>query len=103
MEDMKCLMHHLKGEVNDAKCYVKDALAIKGTNPETADLYYRLSGEELTHMSALHKDAVRMIEEYRREKGEPPEPMMVLYKYLHEQAMDEMESVGVLREMYKKM
>lgn len=103
MEDIKCLMRHLKDEVKDAKCYIKDALAVKATNPETADLYYRLSGEELTHMNALHKDVVRLMEDYRREKGDVPESMMVLYQYLHGEAMEEVERVSVLREMYKKM
>lgn len=103
MEDIKCLMRHVKEEVDDARHYIKDALAIKGTNPETASLYYQLSGEEITHMNTLHKEVVRMIEVYRREKGAVPEPMMVLYKYLHEEAMDELERVSALREMYKKM
>lgn len=54
-------------------------------------------------MNALHKDVVRLMEDYRREKGDVPEGMMVLYKYLHGEAMEEVERVSVLREMYKKM
>nr|DAM33508.1 MAG TPA: hypothetical protein [Caudoviricetes sp.] len=103
MEDIKGLMRHVREEVADAKHYIKDALAVKATNPETADLYYRLSGEELTHMNALHKDVVRLIDDYRREKGYAPEGMMPLYKYLHEEAVEEAERVSVLQEMYKKM
>ena len=47
MEDWESLMHHIKDEVADAKRYIKDALDIRATDPETADTYYRLSGEEL--------------------------------------------------------
>lgn len=53
-------------------------------------------------MTARHKDVVRLIENYRKEKGEVPEPMMILYKYLHGEAMEEAEKVGILQAMYKK-
>ncbi len=102
MENWEKLMHHIKDEVKDARCYIQDAMETRATDPETADLYYRLSGEELNHMTALHKDVVRLIENYRKEKGEVPEPMMILYKYLHREAMEEAEKVGILQAMYKK-
>ena len=102
MKEVKVLMHHIKDEVKDARCYIQDAMETRATDPETADLYYRLSGEELNHMTALHKDVVRLIENYRKEKGEVPEPMMILYKYLHGEAMEEAEKVGILQAMYKK-
>lgn len=101
MENWEKLMHHIKDEVKDARCYIQDAMETRATDPETADLYYRLSGEELNHMTALHKDVVRLIENYRKEKGEVPEPMMILYKYLHGEAMEEAEKVGILQTMYK--
>lgn len=102
MENWEKLMHHIKDEVKDARCYIQDAMEARATDPETADLYYRLSGEELNHMTVLHKDVVRLIENYRKEKGEVPEPMMILYKYLHGEAMEEAEKVGILQAMYKK-
>lgn len=102
MDNWEKLMRHIRDEVEDAKCYIKDALEARASDPETADLYYRLSGEELNHMTAINKDLVRIITDYRREKGEAPEPMMTLYRYLHDEAMEEVEKVGVLQEMYKK-
>ena len=102
MENWEKLMHHIRGEVKDARCYIQDAMEARATDPETADLYYRLSGEELNHMTVLHKDVVRLIENYRKEKGEVPEPMMILYKYLHGEAMEEAEKVGILQAIYKK-
>ena len=102
MEDIKCLMRHVREEVADAKHYIKDALAVKTTNPETADLYYRLSGEELTHMNTLHKDVVRLIGEHRREHGEPPSDMMAVYEYLHKRAIEKAGEVGALQGMYRR-
>lgn len=102
MEDWERLMHHIKDEVADAKRYIKDALEIRATDPETADTYYRLSGEELNHMNSLHKEVVRIIESCRREKGETPASMLILYRYLHGEAVEEAEKVGILQAMYKK-
>lgn len=102
MEDWERLMHHIKDEVADAKRYIKDALEVRATDPETADTYYRLSGEELNHMNSLHKEVVRIIENCRREKGETPASMLVLYRYLHGEVVKEAEKVGILQAMYKK-
>ena len=53
-------------------------------------------------MNLLHKDVVRHIEAYKRQKGEPPEGMKALYEYLHKRAINDAEEVGVLQGMYKK-
>ncbi len=88
--------------MDDAHTYAELALEYKETDPETAELFYKLSGEEMTHMNALHKAVVRRIEEYRRQKGEPPEAMMAVYEYLHKRDIERAENVGVLQGMYKK-
>ena len=43
-----------------------------------------------------------MIQQYRKEKGEPPEKMMFVYEYLHEKQMAIAKEVKVLQEMYKE-
>ena len=78
------------------------ALEYKTTDPETAELFYRLSGEEMNHMNALHKDVVRRIDDYRRKKGEPSEAMTAVYDYLHKKMIGQAEEVGVLQAMFKK-
>lgn len=102
MKEIKMLMEHIEDELGDAQTYAKLALEYKSADPELADLFYKLSGEEMNHMNALHKAVVAHIEDYRRKKGEPPEAMMAVYEYLHKRDIEKAEEVGVLQAMYKK-
>ena len=100
MKEMKLLMEHIEDELDDAHTYAKLALEYKSYDTELSDLFYRLSGEEMNHMNALHKAVVDHIEDYSRKKGEPPEAMMAVYEYLHKRDIERAEEVGVLRGMY---
>lgn len=101
MKEVKLLMEHIEDEIRDAHTYAQLAVEYKEREPEMAELFYRLSQEEMSHMSMLHKEAVKLIENYRREKGQPPEDMMVVYEYLHKRHMCEAEKVGVVQGLYK--
>lgn len=96
------LMEHVLEEMCDAYNYAKMAMECKDFDTETAELLYKLSGEEVNHANALHKNVVRLIDAHRREKGEPPADIMVVYEYLHKLAIEKAERVGVLQGMYKK-
>lgn len=102
MREIELLMHHVEDELKDAHTYARMALEYKTTDPETAELFYRLSGEEMNHMNALHKDVVRRIDDYRRKNGEPSEAMTAVYEYLHKKMIGQAEEVGVLQAMFKK-
>lgn len=102
MKEIKMLMEHIDDELDDAHTYAKLAVEHKAVDPELAELFYKLSGEEMNHMNALHKAVVSHIEDYRRKKGEPPEAMMAVYEYLHKRDIEKAEEVGVLQAMYKK-
>ena len=102
MKEIKLLMEHIEDELEDAHTYAELALEYKEADPETAELFYKLSGEEMNHMNALHKASVSHIEEYRKQKGEPPEAMMAVYEYLHKRDVERAEKIGVLQNMYKR-
>ena len=102
MQEVKLLMEHIEDELDDARTYATLALEYRASDPEMAELFYKLSGEEMNHMNLLHKDVVRHIDAYKRQKGEPPEGMKSLYEYLHKRAICEAEKVGVLQGMYKR-
>ena len=102
MKEIKELEDHIGEELHDAKKYIKCALHYKEENKELADLYATLSQEEMGHMEKLHKMAVSMIEEYRKEHGEPPADMLAVYNYVHEKHINKAKEVKMMIAMYKE-
>lgn len=101
MEVIKKLEDQIGSEIHDAKHYIKCALKYKDERKELADLYYTLANEEMDHMNRLHKQVVMIIEDYRKEKGEPPADMMAVYNYVHEKHIDKAAEVKSLITLYK--
>ena len=62
MKEIKLLMEHIEDEPEDAHTYAELAVEYKHDDPELADLFYRLSGEEMNHMNALHKRDIERAE-----------------------------------------
>lgn len=52
-------------------------------------------------MSLLHDQVVRIIEEYKRIKGDPPPGMMAIYDYLHEQHIEHAGKTKAKQMLYK--
>ena len=101
MEIIKCLSEKIEDELQDAADYVDLAIKWKQDEPETADLFYALSIEEMGHMDKLHTEVTELIEEYRKENGEPPKGMMTLYEYLHEKHIATATQIKIKQAMYK--
>lgn len=102
MKIIKILSEHIEDELEDACTYIKLALEYKDTEPEVAQLFYKLSGEEMEHMEALHKRVAACIERYKQAKGEAPAGMLALYEFLHKREIDKAENIVALQNLYKK-
>lgn len=101
MKIIKCLSEQIEDELRDAQKYIDLAMKWKTDEPDTADLFYDLSVEEMGHMEKLHQEVSELIEDYRKEHGEPPKDMMVLYEYLHEKHIGTATQIKVKQGMYK--
>ena len=84
MKKIAKLSEYIKEEIEDANKYIDAALACRENDRDAADMYLRLAEEELTHMTMLHKQGVRVIELYKRDGAEVPPVMQARYDILHE-------------------
>ena len=101
MKIIKVLSEYIEEEIGDAEKYAECALKVKEEFPQVGELFFMLSGEELTHMDRLHNEVKRLIEEHRLQKGEPPKEMMAIYNFLHDKFINEVKGVKILQEMYQ--
>ena len=98
---IKCLADQITDELEDAEKYIDLAMKWKTEQPETAELFAELSAEELGHMEKLHAAVLELIIKYKKEHGEEPEGMMVLYNYLHEKNIAAATEIKVKQGMYQ--
>ena len=101
MQDIKDLSEDIEEELCDAEKYSKKARKIKDTRPTLAANYLKLSTEEMGHAALLHSDIVSMIEEYRKEHGDPPERMLGRYDYIHEKFIEKSNYIKALQTILK--
>lgn len=92
----------IEEEIEDAKTYAIAALKYKDEYPEQARTLDTISRQELDHMSMLHKDVVTLIENYRREHGDPPPEMQARYDYLHERHIKRAVEAKNLQTMFRE-
>ena len=101
MKIIKILSKKIEEEICDAKDYAKMAVMYKEEHPELARTLYNISLQEMDHMNLLHNEVSDIIKKYREEHGDPPEDMMAVYNYLHEEQIEKAAEAKSLQSMYK--
>jgi len=91
---------HINEEIADAKTYAVLALENKDTYHSLAEVFYSLSNEEMRHSNILHGEVVKLIAEYRQQKGDPPVEMLAVYDYLHKKSIEAAEEVKRYQQMF---
>ena len=98
---IKYLEDAIEEEIEGVKGYAKKAVELKDEHPELAQVLYNISVQEDAHHAALHKEAVKVIEDYRRNHGEPPAAMMAVYEYVHQKHIDALAEARRYQDVYK--
>lgn len=102
MKLIKELSEMIEEEVEGACDYAKDALKYRESDPILAKTFYDLAGVELQHVSLLHDQVTRIIEQHRREHGEPPVAMQAVYDYLHDRQIEKVNKVRNYLAMFRE-
>ena len=103
MTIIKIISEKIEDELHDASEYVELAMKWKADFPDTAELFYNLSDEEMEHMARLHEAVEKLIEEHREQHGDPPKEMMVLYDFLHQKHKATATEIKVKQGMYRML
>ena len=102
MKIIKCLSEDIESTLDCAEETIKKAIMYKDEYPIAAKALYTKSVTLMDSIKPEHDAVVTLIENYRKEKGEPPESMMAVYSYLHERQITKAAMVKNLQDMFMK-
>ena len=102
MRVIKEMCEDIENTLDMAECNIKKATEYKLDYPIAAQAFYNKSIALMNTIKGQHDAVVALIEGYRKEKGEPPAPMMAVYNYLHERQISQAAAVRGLQDMYAK-
>lgn len=101
MKLIRELEEMIEDEIHDIEKYAKMAAELKDDRPGLAQVLYTISTQEDAHQASLHAEVVKIIDEHRRAKGEPPKEMMAVYEYIHKRHIEKLASARRYQELYK--
>lgn len=102
MKIIKCMTENIECILDMAETNIMKAIEFKNDYPVAAKAFYNESVTLMDSIKGQHDAIVALIDAYRKEKGEPPEPMMAIYNYMHEREMKKAAAVKNLQDMFIK-
>lgn len=91
----------IEDEIHDVKKYAKMASELKTESPGLAQVLYTISVQEEAHSNMLHSEVTKIIEQYRKNHGDPPAAMMAVYDFMHKRHIDKAVEARRYQEVYK--
>lgn len=101
MQFIEKLSNMIEEELCDAEKYIQCAMDKKADYPDLANVFYKLSTEEINHVNLLHDQVVALIAKFKSENGEPPEKMQWLYDYMHKKHIEKANQIKIMQAIYK--
>lgn len=102
MKIIKELSEMIEEELDGAEQYAKMAVALREEHPSLSKAFYEISTDEMRHIEILHSEVTRLIENHRREHGEPPAAMMAVYEFLHGRHIEKANSIKMYQAHYRE-
>lgn len=99
---IKCLSESIEATLDMAEDSIKAAIKYKEEYPIAAKAFYTKSATLMDSIKLEHDAVVALIESHRKEKGEPPAPMMAIYNYMHERHINKAAAIKNLQDMFMK-
>ena len=88
-------------ELSGAKEYIKLAMRSSTEHPGLADTFADLAEAEMGHVSKLHDEVTKLIEEVRQRDGEPPAGMLAVYEYEHDKQISKATKIKQMISEYR--
>ena len=95
------LVELIDDELCGAKEYIKLAMHNREEHPGLADTFADLADAEMGHVSKLHDEVVKLIEEVRERDGEPPAGMLAVYDYEHKKQINKASKIKQMIAEYR--
>lgn len=102
MKMMAEIVEDIREELEGAEHYAKKATQYKDQDRRLSGMYADLASQELSHVDALHTQAVRLIQDQRATGAEVPAGMQAVWDWEHGKMMEHVSRVKVLLDMYSK-
>ena len=102
MKVIKDMSEDIENTLDMAECNIKKAVEYKLDFPAASQAFYTKSVALMNSIKGQHDAVVALIEGYRKEKGEPPAPMMAIYNYMHERQINKAAAIKNLQDLYTK-
>ena len=102
MKVIKCLSEDIEATLDAAENDIKKAIMYKDESPIAAKAFYAKSTMLMDTIKPQHDAIVALIDGYKKEKGEPPAPMMAIYNYMHERHIMKAAGIKNLQDMFNK-
>lgn len=102
MKQIKELAEHIRDELDGSETYAKLATLYKESDRSLAETYATMANQELSHVDALHAQAVRLIRAQQSAGREAPPSMQAVWDWEHERMTDHVAKIKMLLEQYRK-
>lgn len=101
MKLIKELEERIEDEIHDIETYAMMAAHLKYEHPQLAQVLYNIALQEDGHQAALHSEVVKIIDNHRKTKGEPPATMLAVYDFLHKRHIEKLAEARRYIDIYK--